>query len=358
MDKSKIYVGLILKSYAALCRLVGEEPKTGSSRPAQEKRLKRYLNWEKHKGNSLIITEIYEERQPKPLRQDDKYGYDILTCLKWDCEIVSETQSLTNQDAELMQTYTLNQILALCGFVSCQWATNSDKLRNSLREYEKAGTPVESSIELSRLFSKLDRHIKEYCGNAIDRSLNVLLRDEYLKGFEKRRWVLDGKESRRATRKEEQICAEIEDAVKKALNIWRITYRNGPAYYSEFNRQLKKRTGLDGTWILREVTIRSPFEAVTFEEYLEARERINQQSIEQFLNAAKHDMEKEALEIAEKLKESEDEMLLEVIDLFKITPEEVYISKNRRIEDEIETRNALVSWFVELDGAADYQMHQ
>lgn len=73
IDISKLEIGIVIpKGYSELCKLIGEKCyKSGSNqRKAQEKRIKRYIKWEKSEINSrtIIITDIYDE----PLPKDDK----------------------------------------------------------------------------------------------------------------------------------------------------------------------------------------------------------------------------------------------------------------------------------------------
>lgn len=347
---SKLRIGLVVKSYAELCRLVGEEAATGNSRPAQEKRFKRYFNWEKLEGNSLIITAIHDEQQPEPLRPDDKYGYDILTCLQWDCERKDSERS----GAEFTSTYTLAEILLLCGFVSAQWTTRADRIDNALSEYMKSGIPSKSKEQLRRFMGDLDFHIGAYCSTSVDRALERLFGKGYLRVFRKTRWVRSGKSCRAATPMEEEACEEIESAVREMLGIRRLSIHNRPAFYLKFNERLKQETELDGAWRVKEIGLRRPFEPVSLEKYLEAKRRINQNSVAEFFGRAESSVQKGVEETARLLRGSEDPLLAEIIELFEIAPEDVYTSSYGSPEDELEIRSALVSWFVELGGAEDY----
>lgn len=351
---SKLYVGLVVKSYAELCRLVGEEAVTGNSRLAQEKRFKRHFDWEKLEGNSLIIVTIYEEQQPKPLRPDNKYGHDILTCLQWDCVEKDKTEGQWDNDAECMHMYTFASILTLCGFVDPQWQTKAEEVRAALSEFSEVGLPHKSKAQIARFFEDLDLHIRAYCGNEIDRNLGRLVKNGYLRRYEKIRWVEDGGGCRRATVEEEKICERIEESVKEELGVRFVTFRNSRAYYSKFNEKLRLETELRRTWKLREITVRKPFAPVSLEDYREARHRINQRSTEQFLSSAESDVRKGIERITHDLEESSDLPLLELIDLFEITSEDIYSSTYGDTERELQARESLASWFVELGVAEGF----
>lgn len=72
IDTSKLEIGMVVKNYSELCKLVGEPKyRSGTNQEnAQKKKLKRFFNWDKSEfgGRKLIITDIYDE----PLPKDDK----------------------------------------------------------------------------------------------------------------------------------------------------------------------------------------------------------------------------------------------------------------------------------------------
>ena len=70
VDTTNLQVGMVVKNYKELCKLLHEKPlKSGNnSHKAQQKRWARYFSMEKGKGRSIVILDIYDE----PLPADDK----------------------------------------------------------------------------------------------------------------------------------------------------------------------------------------------------------------------------------------------------------------------------------------------
>ena len=56
--------GLIVKNYKEMCKLLGEEERTGNSKISQLKEWKRHFGFYKE-GNKFIITEVYDEPKNK-----------------------------------------------------------------------------------------------------------------------------------------------------------------------------------------------------------------------------------------------------------------------------------------------------
>lgn len=72
MDISKLYVGLEVKNYKELCKLLSVPEVRSSSKQSQLKELNRYIAYER-KGQKYIITQIYE----RPLEKVDKRKGDL-----------------------------------------------------------------------------------------------------------------------------------------------------------------------------------------------------------------------------------------------------------------------------------------
>lgn len=63
VDCSKLSVGLVVQNYKQLCGLLGENTMDGDSKTAQQKRWRRYFDYEQE-GWAYIIKEIYEMPEP------------------------------------------------------------------------------------------------------------------------------------------------------------------------------------------------------------------------------------------------------------------------------------------------------
>ncbi|AZV43695.1 hypothetical protein BAOM_3086 [Peribacillus asahii] len=75
MDIDQLEVGLIVKNYKELCKLLGEEPKKANSKKAQLKEWNRYFAHE-NQGHKFIITDIYDIPKDKvDLRTNNRAAY-------------------------------------------------------------------------------------------------------------------------------------------------------------------------------------------------------------------------------------------------------------------------------------------
>lgn len=360
MNLDSLYIGKEYKDYTALCVDLGEKAAGGNSKPAQIARFKRHFDWKKVGKRSLVITDIYQEPMPEALRSDDKYSDDILICLRWDSQKRQRERGLSGS---IGITYSLPQILTICGFVSPQWTTRTEELESNLAEFKRNGafevSHLTGSNKDTRWFlNMLDSHIRQYCSNCLDRSLDRLMEKGYLEAWGKQYWVKRNGDSRHASPEEERQCRRIEAEVKESLGISFLNVYNSARYYKEFSRRIKERLGFDGAYQLRRVAVKASFETVSEAEYENARKRVNENSVAQFEKAAEADAKKDMDELWSLLEKSEDPTLREMMMLFSYTPEGLYEASNRfSAEDSIEARKALISWFVSLDGAEDYMRH-
>lgn len=64
MDTSKLKEGMVVKSYKAMCEVLGDDYFSGKSKQNQLDNWARYFKWHKE-GNSFIIEKIYEEVKSK-----------------------------------------------------------------------------------------------------------------------------------------------------------------------------------------------------------------------------------------------------------------------------------------------------
>ncbi len=67
IDVSKLSIGMVIKNYKELCKILGQEIKNGKSKKLQIENFKRYFDFEKS-GQKFIIIDIYDT----PLTKDDK----------------------------------------------------------------------------------------------------------------------------------------------------------------------------------------------------------------------------------------------------------------------------------------------
>lgn len=342
--KSKLYVGMEVASFAALCRLLGEEPTKGNSRKSQERRFRRYFDWVKaEKGNSLTITAVYDEPKPDSIRENDLYAEDILTCVRWGFVNGARWGDIP----ENVRTYSLAQILSLCGFVMPWWSTKEEDVMYEFSILQKSGAIGEcTQKEAKRLLNKLGQHIGEHCAKTIDGGLRRLDEKGYIEDYRKELWVSSDGERRPATYREELRYEEIAAEVKESMGITLTNLYNSSEYYKRLNRRLFEELGLSAAWPLRRIEMRAPFDAVTREEYDAARRRINQRTAALFPGYAKRDLEKDVAKVEEDVWGSADEEMLWVLEAFGYTPDDMYEVFYRSPDESLSQRRIIADWFV------------
>ena len=66
IDTSRLEVGMCVKNYRELCKILGEDPNTGNAKKAQMKNWERYFEIQKVNGSQkLLIADIYENPKDK-----------------------------------------------------------------------------------------------------------------------------------------------------------------------------------------------------------------------------------------------------------------------------------------------------
>ena len=62
IDTSLLEIGMVVKNYKEMCKLLGEQPTTGNSKKAQMKNWERYFEITKVKGSQkMMVSDIYDE---------------------------------------------------------------------------------------------------------------------------------------------------------------------------------------------------------------------------------------------------------------------------------------------------------
>lgn len=355
-DFSKLHIGMELKSFAELCRIVGGNPKAkGNSRASMTKEFERYIVWEKARpgSNAIVITEIYEKPLPKKMRADNKYDMDILTCLRWGDQIHKaggDAKEPPNQEL----SYTMRDLMVLCGFTSVRWNQVASKAREELRNALRCGISVSSEAQMFKFLNDLNYHVNNYCGNVLSRSLDRLVRDGYLESV--RRWYLveDCEGYRDATDYEQAECERLYSETKEALGIKRPNFYTSPKLYGELSKAIWNSLGLRRAFQTRRIVLNPACDPVTREEYSEAVSRINALSVEEFKKCIESDRDREVAAAQEKLDSIEDPHTKEIIDLFELTAHDVEGTTPVDLDMADFNRDALISWFIDINGADAY----
>lgn len=351
-----VHVGKVFKSYSAMCNELGLIPAQGNSKVAQIKQLNRYFDWEKGSGYSLVVTKVYDMPKPRAIRSDDRYSLDILTCLQWDAQENAKINLNSLAEEKWSRTYSFEQILKLCGFVNERYSTNGGTAFQRIEEYCSLTDDL-SVKQCTYYFNELNCHISTYCGNVLNRCLNRLKKNGYLEDWRYGYWVKRGKELRRADAVEENVLKRINDEVKKELEITYLNIYNQAKFYQEVSCRVVGELGCDGAYKLREVTLSLDDFTVSKSEYDEARDRINAVSLEVFRGQIDGDIkkgvERDTKRAWDEAMSNADEETLEAIELFEITPSELYgmltFNQDERYNLVDAIKRDLIDWFVSLN---------
>lgn len=200
----QLKVGQEFKSYRAVCEILGEKQKGGTSKNAQLKEWSRYFNHRKD-GNKWVITEIYGN----PL---DKY--DARSLLSGGSDYTEDLQTLILMLVELTGNennlvITRNNLIMQLGLVNSNYKVGKhyplgiERLLN-----------VEPEVVLD-FFTSTDRNLKRI----IESALNKLDKKSLIRWRGARVLKFIGEEeTRTATKKEDEYILESERRIMEKLN--------------------------------------------------------------------------------------------------------------------------------------------
>ncbi len=359
-----VHVGQTLSSFAELCRQTDLNAGKGNTKKANEKLLRRYLSWKKasERGNSIVITEIYQTPEPEALRSDDVYSDDILTCLRWNDKQRREKLD-ADPDRRWSTHYPIADLLAICGFTSERWTSDPSKVYMEIEELKRVHA-VDASPEQAFFFvNRLNQHVYSHCVKMLDRSLQRLYRKGYLSVFDKSVWVKrkdDGK-TRQARIEEAELCRSIRKRVKEELGVKSEGLYNRYSIQREYSKALAEETPFTDSWEIREIIIPFSGDEVSEEDYLAARGRINRRSVDYLMRKADEDAASEKARKITQAQQDLDEACASDSDfrmLYKYLdykPEDL-LGMNFDIQMMLNenSRRALVGWFIEIGGAEMY----
>ena len=358
------HVEQTLSSFAELCRQTGLNAGKGNTKKANEKLLRRYLNWKKasERGNSIVITEIYQTPEPEALRSDDVYSEDILTCLRWN-DMQRRKGFNVDSDREWNTLYPIADLLAICGFTSRRWTADPSKVKMEINELKRVHA-VDASPEQAFFFvNRLNQHVYSHCVKMLDRSLQRLHRKGYISIYDMSLWVRckNDDKARQAKVEEAELCRSIRRRVKEELGVKSEGLYNRYAIQREYSKALTEETPFTDSWEIREIVLPFSYDEVSKKDYLAARGRINRRSVDYLMRKADEDAASDKTREITQAQQDLDEacasdsdfrMLCKYLDY---KPEDL-LGMNFDIQMMLNENNrrALVGWFIEIGGAEMY----
>lgn len=355
-DCKNIKVGSIFNSFAELCRSVGMKPSKGNTRKAQEKELRRFFDWKKApqvSRNAIVITEVFLREKPQPFRTNDEYSADVLNCLIWGAHHGASTDEDDVKSGACL--YTMNTLLSLCGFMPEKSPVNSRESKRLLHEAERRGVLAGTSKSNFYHYNRVACHVGDFARGVLDRTLRRLVDFGYLKTCRKTRWVcLLGGERREATAEESEKCSELWSEVKEELGITYLSLYNRAKLYRRLNELMAERLGFTASYYLWEIEPFDDLDDVSEKQFKDSQLRVNRKSVANAVSWIRESSNKKKVEAEERFHAIADDELLEIIDLFDISADDIYHVDEETLRGNEEVELALTDWFVRLDGASPY----
>lgn len=355
-DCKNIKVGSIFNSFAELCRSVGMKPAKGNTRKAQEKELRRFFDWKKApqvSRNAIVITEVFLREKPQPFRTNDEYSADVLNCLIWGAHHGASTDEDDVKSGACL--YTMNTLLSLCGFMPEKSPVNSRESKRLLHEAERHGVLAGTSKSNFYHYNRVACHVGDFARGVLDRTLRRLVDFGYLKTCRKTRWVcLLGGERREATAEESEKCSELWSEVKEELGITYLSLYNRAKLYRRLNELMAERLGFTASYYLWEIEPFDDLDDVSEKQFKDSQLRVNRKSVANAVSWIRESSNKKKVKAEERFHAIADDELLEIIDLFDISADDIYHVDEETLRGNEEVELALTDWFVRLDGASPY----
>ena len=318
---------MIVPNYPTLCALLEEKPRAGGkSKQLQERRWKKYIDWEKD-GHKYIITKIRNIPLPKEINKSNLYANDILSILN--------NHFKKNNDK---QYYTTNELLFLFGFTN-----NNYKVKTTLSDFNQS--KGYSLKQLQYLYNSLCYHINTHSQTHLFNNLN-LLNNRQIINYEIVYMIkyLNKSKNRLATKEEEARYKKIYEQVKKRLNITRPNFYNTPKFYAELTKELNN-IGIEYCYKLHSImpSININADNLKIKESKIAKQHINTQVVSKMLGYANFETEKKGQQLRESLKNGLEEDCAELIELFDIPDKE-----KSRLQYELDIKKELIDFYIKI----------
>jgi hypothetical protein len=284
LDTSKMSIGQVFKSYKKMCEALDQKYITGSksSRNAQLKEWKRYIDWEKD-GQKIIITDIY----PTPLDKTDgrvtngnqkyqRFIEDILLAY-FDSALSYTENKLNNKNVSdvIQLQLTLNQIMYVCGMVNDNYINKNIKSILLDMDY--------SMFNINDFFTRTKSKFNSIISSAIES-----MAKRKIINYKKEIVIVQGDTHRLATVDEEDIITNIEKQVLKDMECESIVNVFLSYRLDEYNRRIDKYIKSEYGWdsIYRCYSIRVNRLRINIEkEYLKITNQNNKLELNQKLTA-------------------------------------------------------------------------
>lgn len=158
IDTSGLEIGMVIKNYKELCKILRQEIKTGKAKQLQIEDFKRYFDFEKS-GQKFIITDIYDI----PLTKEDKRRLGNNSIYVKNIELIL-LQYLSKQENGT-KTFTKRDWWELLGMAN-------HKYNKIAKEELKQMDPVVTTFEINHFYLRCNKKLEQILFSALNNLKN------------------------------------------------------------------------------------------------------------------------------------------------------------------------------------------
>lgn len=318
--KEKLTESTVIKNYKKMCELLGEEIKTGESKKSQEKKWKRYFDYEKEK-QKYIIVKIYDEPLPptdgRVLGNNNEYVEHIKFIL---LNYLSKQEGYTAK-------ITLKKLFLLLGMINHNYmkADNSELIVNNdcITEYQINHFYQRTYQKLREtIFSSL-KNLKNRCLILYEEitmiNINIKINEYEIKNID-----------REATDKEKELILKVhkevlEDMGLESMILVHLKFKQNE-FYNRVNSLIRERYNINYSYTDIKIIY-------NYENIVEAKEQAELQMQKRMLNDKFiNSVNKQAERILDKNKQKYEE---EVMSDIYGEPNPSKVRKFFKLDDEV-----------------------
>ncbi len=296
IDTSTLVVGMVIKNYKELCKILNEEAKTGKAKQLQLKNWKRYFDWEKD-GQKFIIVDIYDT----PLPKEDLRRKGNNSIYKNYIELIL-LQYLSKQEG-YRKTFTKRNWLELLGMINSKYGKEP---KMKLKQLDYCINDQEITLFYIRSNKKLERVLHDALSNLQREKLIIVEYETVIVSVDERgkehRFIANDYQKKKILQTERYILKN----VMQYKNMFYVYIKNkSNEYYNKVNEKLYELYGWKYYYKQIKIIYDQPniADAIPAKEVMLQKEILNSKIVE-FLNEnAKNVYEKKEKEYEDALDE-------------------------------------------------------
>ena len=289
IDTSTLVVGMVIKNYKELCKILNEEAKTGKAKQLQLKNWKRYFDWEKD-GQKFIIVDIYDT----PLPKEDLRRKGNNSIYKNYIELIL-LQYLSKQEG-YRKTFTKRNWLELLGMINSKYGKEP---KMKLKQLDYCINDQEITLFYIRSNKKLERVLHDALSNLQREKLIIVEYETVIVSVDERgkehRFIANDYQKKKILQTERYILKN----VMQYKNMFYVYIKNkSNEYYNKVNEKLHELYGWKYYYKQIKIIYDQPniVDAIPSKEVMLQKEILNSKIIEFLNDNAKNVYEKKEKE--------------------------------------------------------------